>query len=665
MALTSKDINSLYIAIFNRVPEGDGQQYWLNEANINNFDMNSITEIMLQSNAAKEFFKGKENNEDFINHIYTNLLEKDKTTDPEGVSYWSSLLNAGMSKSLVVNELLKAAEYGKFSDPNAIKAQNLYFNKLKTAEVAAKSIKNVAPNGTINEKIAPFSNILKNITDKSTAEDIATIIKTQAIVNNIPIVSNKEFAAIIAKSFENANADQIEDMLNNLVANGFIKFNQISDKDGFLKLFEDSKILIEAKEVDYTLYKGDDGKFYKDENNKKTLVDISLDKLKISAVKLADGKIYRFKNTESKKEDEIKGYNLEKLIKNSKDGDMLTAQKASILFGEKGDIKEILADVETIVGINYTGKLEGIKIAENVIFRILDTAENLEKTGAIEVLTLLSDKIKSIDINKDQAKLNLSLTQFKSIKDKFTDSSDKTGAIKSFGAFADKLASKESVVIKDGLGDIKEFLGDSAGLNVIKSVDAIDIIDDKNALNLTLAQYSLLSDKFIDPNDSLEVDGVTGALKASKLKDVFILSKNASNLSISNFSVSDKIDFKNLGISKADAINLDIKSGASKTIEDTNIYSTTIDANISDKDYGGKNFNDLFSPSNTAFKNSTTGAKTIAIVAVKGNDITQLYRINANNDDVLNANEVSLLGILTSNSDTGVVLSDKNILTGE
>ena len=662
MALTSKDINSLYITLFNRIPEGNGQQYWLNEANTQNLDLKTIALIMLQTDASKEFFKGKEKNEDFVNHIYSNLLGKDKTSDPDGVAYWSDLLNNAMSKGEVVVELLKAAEYNKYTDPEAIKAQNLYLNKLKAADVGAKAIKDIASSGTLEEKIAAFTNVLKNITDKSTAADIAINIKTQAILNNVAIVPNKEFARIISDTFEGVTSSAIERILDDLVANGFTKFNQISDKDGFLKLFDDSKNLVKAEGVDYTLYKGDDGKFYKDENNKKTLAEISIDKLKISDVKLDSGEIYTFKKPEVKKEDVIKGYNLENLVKDSKDGDMLMTGKAFVLFADKSVVKEILADIETIVGVNYTGKLGSIQVAQNVVFRILDTAENLQKVGAAEVLILLKDNIKSIDIAKQDSSLTLSLAQFKNIKDKFTDLSDKTGALKSFPSLKNQLAAKEKVIIKDSASDIQKVAGDLNEFAHIKSADGIDLIDTDNTLKLSLSQYSLIGDKFLDPNDSLNVADVTGAVVAGATKDIFSLSKDVSNLTISNFSDSDKIGFKNLGVTSVSSANFGISSSASLSVGNGNIYGVNLDINISKKDYGGADFQELFAAGGAAFKNSTIGDQTNAVVAVAGKDITQLYRIKADGDNSLSENEVSLIGIISSSKDTGVVLNDKNVV---
>ena len=46
MALTSKDINALYITLFNRIAEGDGQQYWLNAANKNSLEIKDVAAAM-------------------------------------------------------------------------------------------------------------------------------------------------------------------------------------------------------------------------------------------------------------------------------------------------------------------------------------------------------------------------------------------------------------------------------------------------------------------------------------------------------------------------------------------------------------------------------------------------------------------------------------------
>ena len=110
--------------------------------------------------------------------------------------------------------------------------------------------------------------------------------------------------------------------------------------------------------------------------------------------------------------------------------------------------------------------------------------------------------------------------------------------------------------MKDSVANFKTALGNSNDLNALKSANSIDVTDEQGVLELTLVQYSLLRDKFIDANDTLLVSDVTGAVAASKAKDIFT-SVNVSNLTISDFSNEDKINFKNLGVKeKISAQNL-------------------------------------------------------------------------------------------------------------
>ena len=318
MALTSKDINALYITLFNRIAEGDGQQYWLNVANKNNLEIKDVAAAMLATGPSKEYFSGKESNEDFINHIYTNLFSKDKGKDPEGVAFWAKSLYNGNSREVVVSELLKAAEHGSYSDADAVRAQNLYLNKLKVAEVGAKIMQKLPEKGTQEQKLAAFSNILKEITDTSTAAEVAAAIKTQALVNDVKTVENQEFAKIIAGAFEGTTQEQIERVLEDLGKNGNFMYREITDKDGFMKLVSGSDVGVKAEGVDYTVYKGIDGKYYKDEGGKKIVTDISLSKLKISSVKLPTNEIYTFKKPVTKTEETLKSYTIQSISKEKK-----------------------------------------------------------------------------------------------------------------------------------------------------------------------------------------------------------------------------------------------------------------------------------------------------------------------------------------------------------
>lgn len=171
MGLTNKDINSLYLTLYNRAPERDGQQYWIKEANTKGMSIADTANAMLDTQVSKDFFKGKDSSIDFIDHIYKNLLGKDKSVDPEGVAFWASHIDNGMSKGEVVVNMLDAAENQIFADPAAKKAQQLYHNKLKAAEWTSKvtfGVPIIDKDGnslSINEQIKGFVEIGQNITD--------------------------------------------------------------------------------------------------------------------------------------------------------------------------------------------------------------------------------------------------------------------------------------------------------------------------------------------------------------------------------------------------------------------------------------------------------------------------------------------------------------------
>ena len=667
MALTSKDINALYITLFNRIAEGDGQQYWLNVANKSNLEIKDVAAAMLATGPSKEYFSGKESNEDFINHIYTNLFSKDKSKDPEGVAFWAKSLYNGNSREVVVSELLKAAEHGNYSDTDAVRAQNLYLNKLKVAEVGAKIMQKLPEKGTQEQKLAAFSNILKEITDTSTAAEVATAIKTQALVNNVKTVENQEFAKIIAGAFEGTTQEQIERVLEDLGKNGNFMYREITDNDGFMKLVSGSDVGVKAEGVDYAVYKGIDGKYYKDEGGKKVVADISLAKLKISSVKLPTNEIYTFKKPVTKSEEVLKSYTVQSILKEKKEGDVLTIDKSSMLFGADKNISELLTDMKTLVTAYYSSKIYEFGLPENVNFRVLDTPANLQQKGVAEVLALLGERIKSVDVNQENSLFEINISQFKSLKSKFTSASDETKAIANFGMFKDLLALKENVLLKDSIANFKAALENSSDLNTLKAANSIDITDEQGVLDLSLVQYSLLKDKFSDTNDSLQVLDVTGAVAASKAKDIFSLSANASNLTISDFSNDDKINFKNLGINeKVEAQNLGLAANAGKEIKNGNIYSVKMDENIAGKDYGGKDFAELIAESGKAFKNTTSNQEdTKAVVAVQGKDITQLYKIVADGNGTLESSEISLIGVITAEKDgasIGAELNEQNIL---
>ena len=218
MSITSIDISALYITMFNRVPEGAGHKFWFNLAKKQGLNTSQVAQQMLNSAPAQEYFAGKNSNEDFVNHIYSNLFGKTIAQDPKGSKFWIDKLKEGNSKAFVVSEMLKAAMSNTYTKPEELKAQKLFLNKLKAAEIAHKAIENVPSSGSITEKIASFANILKNIKDTSTPTQIAQVIKQEALKGNLTVLNSHQLAQITKSVFPSVDADALQKALDNTTA---------------------------------------------------------------------------------------------------------------------------------------------------------------------------------------------------------------------------------------------------------------------------------------------------------------------------------------------------------------------------------------------------------------------------------------------------------------
>lgn len=191
MALTQSQISALYVTLFGRVSEGKGNKFWLEASTKNtNLKLEDIADEMLKSSAAKEFFAGSlDSNESFIAHIYKTTLNKDANSDASGKAFWTSKLNEGMGRGLIVNELLKAAlnpEYSKSKDPATKAAHDILVNKIILSNVIADIVADI-PSGDIKNALKDFVELNSAITATSGKEDIKKIIESKKDVLGIDV----------------------------------------------------------------------------------------------------------------------------------------------------------------------------------------------------------------------------------------------------------------------------------------------------------------------------------------------------------------------------------------------------------------------------------------------------------------------------------------------
>lgn len=129
MALTMTEVSQLYVSIFGRASEEEGNTFWQSIG-----DMKMAANNMLATSAATTYFgTSLDSNQAFIEHIYLNTLGKTYAQDTEGVDYWVSALASGQTRGEVVATLVYATQ----QSINAGDAQNQFNNRVTASNYYA------------------------------------------------------------------------------------------------------------------------------------------------------------------------------------------------------------------------------------------------------------------------------------------------------------------------------------------------------------------------------------------------------------------------------------------------------------------------------------------------------------------------------------------------
>ncbi|MBR7799240.1 DUF4214 domain-containing protein [Undibacterium fentianense] len=138
--LKSSDLNSLlelYVAFFNRVPDADGLNYWIDQLR-GGASLEQIADSFYQAAIQYASITGYSNsmsNVDFVKVIYKNVLGRSGATAPPDadVNYWADLLRSGqVTKGKLVSTMLSVAHNFK-GDVTWGWVDQLLTNKIKIA----------------------------------------------------------------------------------------------------------------------------------------------------------------------------------------------------------------------------------------------------------------------------------------------------------------------------------------------------------------------------------------------------------------------------------------------------------------------------------------------------------------------------------------------------
>jgi len=183
--LSKTEISQLYVAIFNRASEGEGNRYWQTLE----LDMATTADVMLETRAAKNYFgTSLDTSQAFIEHIYLNTLNKTLADDPEGIAYWVGRLDGGASRGSVVASLVSVIKYyapdGPLYNPSdsaTIAAYKQFTNRKTVSDYMADT---VDKNPADWETATKFDSSGLNVTD-----DDSTVTTARSMINGFPVDS--------------------------------------------------------------------------------------------------------------------------------------------------------------------------------------------------------------------------------------------------------------------------------------------------------------------------------------------------------------------------------------------------------------------------------------------------------------------------------------------
>ena len=224
MALTQTQVSELYVSIFNRASEGEGNELWQNQ----NLSMADTATLMLDTQVAKDYFgTSLDTNQAFIEHIYLNTLNKTPADDAAGIANWVAELDAGrMTKGEVVANMIEAintyapgGENYDANDAKTVEAYQQFENRVTVSDHMADTIAHIEPTKDAIDATT-FSKGLDVTADPLTVTAADAVIDNMLTLNGQPIKLTTDTDSV------NEDGHTVTD------ANGVETAVEISDTEG-------------------------------------------------------------------------------------------------------------------------------------------------------------------------------------------------------------------------------------------------------------------------------------------------------------------------------------------------------------------------------------------------------------------------------------------------
>lgn len=171
--MTKTQISQLYVSIFNRASEKEGNNFW--QADQRTFG--EIADSMLLTSAAATYFGSSiDTNQAFVEHIYLNTLNKTVTDDAAGIAYWVNLLSTHTRGEVVAGLINAISTYAPGAvnydetDLATVAAYNQFANRVEVSDYAADTILTASVEYATSMSFDGFLRVTDDYTTVTTAK---------------------------------------------------------------------------------------------------------------------------------------------------------------------------------------------------------------------------------------------------------------------------------------------------------------------------------------------------------------------------------------------------------------------------------------------------------------------------------------------------------------